>query len=104
MLLLISLMFEKVTKWFTSKATDTAIEGAKTSLNEKIDQYGDIIKVGLVLSIIIFGGRHITRRGRNDGYIAQGSELVRPQGGQPIIINNYYPEYRCERNERRQRS
>lgn len=89
MALLISFMFEKVTKYFASRAADGAVDGVKNSLNEKFDQYGDIIRIGLVLSVIIFGGRHITKRNdRGSYYIPQSGDY-----GRPIVINNYYPGY-----------
>lgn len=99
-------MFEKISKYFANRAADGAVEGVKTSLNEKFDQYGDIIRIGLVLSVIILGGRHITKSGSMNR--ARGYDPARlPQAGQPyppIVINNYYPDYsRQQLNERRER-
>ena len=102
-------MFEKITKWFTSKAADGAVEGFKTSFNEKVDQYGDIIRIGLVLGVIVIGSRHISKRNHNrNAYIpAPGEPPLRlPSPGQPIVINNYYPGYLPQPtriNERREK-
>ena len=91
-------MFEKWTRKVASRATDSAVEGMKTTLNDRIDQYGDIIKIGLVLSVIIFGGKHLTKREAPrysapppsyPNYPPQQFRL--PQGnGTPIVINNFY--------------
>lgn len=88
-------MFEKVTKYFASKATGGAIDGVKESLNDKINQYGDILNFGLVLSVIILGGQFITkhsdRRERRYGapvYIPGNL----PPGSPPVVINNYYQQ------------
>lgn len=95
-------MFEKVTKYFAGKAAGNAVEGVKETLNDKIDQYGDIIKIGLVLSVIIFGGHHITKtseRKRNRYASAYIPENL-PPGSPPVIINNYYQEPYYQREER----
>jgi len=98
-------MFEKITKKFASKATDSVIEGATQSLNDRISQYGDIIQIGLVLGVIILGSRHIAGKNRNDrqrDYIP--AYLPPPGSGQPIIVNNYYRERedKYERNKQQQ--
>lgn len=94
MLLLISFMFER----FTKKATDNAVENVKKTLNDRIDEYGDIIKIGLVVAVIILGGKHFTNTRKN----RYDRDLNLPTGnGQPIIINNYYSREREEREERR---
>ncbi len=85
-------MFEKLSKHFTSKATEGAIESVKTSFNDRMDQYGDIIKIGLVLSVIIFGGKHLAKKASSPiVYPEDISPFRLPSGnGQPIVINNYY--------------
>lgn len=94
--LLFLFMFKRLTEKFASKATDSAVEGVKKSFNDRIDQYGDIIQIGLVLTVIILGGKHITNTARRRhaaacqqmpyGYFSDGG------GSQPIVINNYYNE------------
>lgn len=100
MLLPVSFMFEKVTKWFINKSADGAIEEAKSTFNEKVDQYGDIIKVGLVLSVIILGGRHITKRNSHSGNYLPDNTC---SGQSPIVINNFYSD-NYGRNERREKT
>jgi hypothetical protein len=85
-------MFEKWTKHFASKATDAGIEGVKETLNDKIDQYGDIIKMGLVLSVVIFGGRHLTKQYNYYSNMPMQQPYGLPSSGRPIVINNYYQE------------
>ena len=80
----ISFMFEKISKYFANRAADGAVEGVKTSVNEKMDKYGDIIMAGLALGIIVIGSRHITKQNQTNPYLYSGS--------QPIIINNYYQD------------
>ena len=76
-------------KW-TKKATGAAVESAKETLNDKLDTYSGIIKIGLTLGVIIFGSKKI-----NQHYGKKGTEQV-PQAlppaypQQPIVINNYY--------------
>ena len=82
----ISFMFEKWTKKVASKATDSAIEGAAQSLNDRITQYGDIIQIGLVLGVIVLGTRPVTRK--QPVYIPPGL----PSRQSPVIVNNYYRE------------
>lgn len=101
MLLHISFMFEKLTKKFTTKATDNV----KKTLNDRIDEYGDIIKIGLVISVIVLGGKHLTKKNNQKRNLIEpySSQNMLP-GNQPIIINNYYTREREEtRNERRER-
>lgn len=83
-------MFEKLTKKIAGRVTDTAADGMKKTFNDRIDQYGDIIQIGLVLGVIIIGGRHLTRKQRDprESYIPYRL----PEGGSPIVINNYYRE------------
>ena len=94
-------MFEKLTKRFSSKATENAIEGVKTTFNDRMEQYGDIIKIGLVLSVIIFGGRHLTKKSTPTlpDYSGLYSYRLPPGNGQPIIINNYYRDEYREANQ-----
>ncbi len=84
-------MFEKWTKKFASKATDSALEGAAQSLNDRIGQYGDIIQMGLVLGVIVLGTRHLTRDNQRRVNV-QSYLPAQATGGQPIIVNNYYRE------------
>lgn len=94
-------MFEKITKYFSSKATNGAIDGVKETLNEKIDKYGDILNFGLVLSVIIIGGHFVAKQPRrrreyqSDFYLPEGNRAA------PIVINNYYHDN--QRREERQR-
>ena len=86
-------MFEKITKRFSNKATEGAIEGVKKSFNDRLDQYGDIIEIGLVLMVIIFGGSHLTKKSTShhaSPMIDHPSYRLPSGNGQPIIINNYY--------------
>lgn len=69
-------------KW-TKKATGNAIETAKETLNDKLETYSGIIKIGLTLSVIIFGSKKITQHHK----AAQAPQAL-PQ--QPIIINQYF--------------
>ena len=97
MLLRISFMFEKWTKRFANKATDGAVEGMKEALNDKIDRYGDIIQLGLVIAVIAFGGKHLVRRQETPRVYPYPQQLRIPSyTGQPIIINNYYHDPRRE--------
>lgn len=81
---------------FTKKATDNAVETAKETLNEKLETYSGIIKIGLTLAVVLFGtkklGQHITR--------AESGQY--PQ--QPIIINNYYDRRYIPNGKQRQNS
>ena len=100
--LLLSFMFEKWTKKVASKATDSAIEGAAQTLNDRIGQYGDIIQIGLVLGVIILGSRHLTRKTTRN-HAEQTYIPANLPSGQPIIVNNYYrerEEYSHERSKR----
>ena len=94
-------MFEKWTKKFASKATDSALEGAAQSLNDRIGQYGDIIQIGLVLGVIVLGTRHLTRENRRNGAMMQSYLPAQTTGGQPIIVNNYYREREDYSHEQR---
>ena len=88
-------MFEKWTKKFAEKATDSAINGAAQSLNDRIGKYGDIIQIGLVLGVIILGSSHIAGRNRQERHRNQSyiPAYLPPAGsGQPVIVNNYYRE------------
>lgn len=91
-------MFEKWTK----KATTSAVENVKKTLNDRIDDWGDIIQFGLVLTVIILGGRHLTKKSHANNIPGQ---LQLPNGGQPIIINNYYTREREDiGHERREKT
>lgn len=68
-------------KW-TKRATDSAVESAKETLNDKLETYSGIIKIGLTLGVILFGskkiGKHIYK------------EPTPTYSQPPIVINNYY--------------
>lgn len=84
-------MFEKWTKKISGKITDHAVNGAKESLNDKLDTYSGIIKIGLTLGVIIFGSIKINdHHNKNQVYSANAM----PQPQQPIIINNYITDGR----------
>ena len=82
--------------------TDNAVEGVKKSFNDRLDQYGDIIQIGLVLGVIIIGGRHLTSNGRKNRNFDESYIPALTSGQQPIVINNYYKE-REDRYERYKR-
>lgn len=107
LLLFVFAMFGKISKNFGSKAADSAVEGVKETLNDKLESYSGIIKIGLVLSVIIFGGTHLIKPKEEHGpYVTPYSQPMRlPGAGQPIIINNYYHEPKGDRwgNERTER-
>jgi len=77
-------MFDKWTK----KATANAIETTKETLNDKLETYSGIIKIGLTLGVIIFGSKKINQHIGKGGAQAPNALPVYPQ--QPIVINNYY--------------
>lgn len=82
-----------IDRW-TKKATTSAIDTTKESLNEKLETYSGIIKVGLTLAVIVFGGKAINKH-------SVKSE-PRSYSQPPIIINNYY-DRRYVPNAKRQR-
>lgn len=67
---------------FTKKATENAVGTVKESLNDKLETYSGIIKIGLTFAVIIFGSKQII------GDKSKHSPQSLPQ--QPIVINNYY--------------
>lgn len=81
-------MFEKIAKKLGGKTTDQVVEGAKQTLNDRMNKYTDIIQIGLVTLVIAFGGNKLIGHGRkrtgdqNPGYSANP----------PIVINNYYSQ------------
>ena len=92
-------MFEKWTKKVASKATDSAVDGVKETLNDKLETYSGIIKIGLTLGVIIFGSikinDHQTRkREANIPHISSGYGYGYDTPQQPIIINNYISDGR----------
>lgn len=90
-------MFDKLSRKFGSKAATNAVEGVKETLNDKLEDYSGIIKIGLVLAVIVFGGKHLIepkQRNTNPVYIPR----LPANNGQPIIINNYYREMRGDVN------
>ena len=77
-------------RW-TKKATVNAIETTKETLNDKLETYSGIIKIGLTLGVIIFGSKKINQHYYNKG--AEQASQVLPTPAypqQPIVINNYY--------------
>ena len=89
-------------KW-TKKATVNAIETTKETLNDKLETYSGIIKIGLTLGVIIFGSKKINQH--YGGKQVQPPQSLPPQTypQQPIVINNYYdrgyiPNGRREQN------
>ena len=89
-------MFEKWTKRVASKATDSAVDGDKETLNDKLETYSGIIKIGLTLAVIIFGSikinDHSIKQKNLPGIGCGYSGYDHPQ--QPIIINNYIADGR----------
>lgn len=83
-------MFEKFTKRFASKATDSALEGVAQTLNEKIGPHIDMIQIGLVFGVIALG-THITKR-KNSAAMQTYIPAHMPDHRAPITINNYYRE------------
>ncbi len=73
-------------KW-TKKATTTAIETAKESINNKFDTYIALAKIGVTFGVIAFGAKHIS----SSKHIPQPD-----QNQQPIIINNYITDGRYD--------
>lgn len=71
-------------RW-TKKATENAIETTKETLNDKLQTYSGIIKIGLTIGVIVFGSKKINQ------HVSERSQ-TNPQGysQQPIVINNYY--------------
>lgn len=90
-------MFEKWTKRVASKATDSAVDGVKETLNDKLETYSGIIKIGLTLAVIIFGSIKIndhTATTKPVPRIGSGDRYGYGQPQQPIIINNYISDGR----------
>lgn len=102
MSLLIFFMFDRFRKKITETVTNDTVDTVKKTFNDRIEDYGDIIEIGLVLMVIILGGKHLTKRSAEkrqtyEGYYSPSSTLRLPNGnGQPIIINNYYTREREE--------
>lgn len=67
-------------KW-TKKATVNAIETTKETLNDKLETYSGVIKAGLTLVVIGFGGKMVSKR--------EHKHIQQPYP-QPIVINNYF--------------
>ena len=67
------LMFERWTK----KATDNAVENVKKTFNDRIEENGDIIKFGLVLMVIILGGKHLTKRDKHQNIYSRAIHRTR---------------------------
>lgn len=94
-------MFEKWTKKVSSKATDGAVEGIKETLNDKLDTYSGIIKIGLTIGVIIFGSmkindHHNKKQEMISSYGSYGMQRYPGYSGapQPIVINNYITDGR----------
>jgi hypothetical protein len=75
-------------RW-TKKATENAIETTKETLNDKLETYSGIIKVGLTLGVIIFGSKKINQH-YSKGTTQVPQSLPSGYSQQPIVINNYY--------------
>lgn len=88
-------MFEKFMKKMSEKATDSAISGAKETLNDKLDTYSGIIKIGLTLAVIIFGSSKIVEKHQNHQKPVNGNGNMTGPVGQPGYFQNYpgYPNY-----------
>ena len=89
-------MFEKWTKKVASKATGSAVDGVKETLNDKLETYSGIIKIGLTLAVIIFGSIKIndhSNQHKNQFHVSDG-HYGYDQPQQPIIINNYISDGR----------
>lgn len=90
-------MFEKWTKKVATKATDSAVDGVKESLNDKLETYSGIIKIGLTLAVIIFGSVKINdhaSKNESPAGLTSGRYRSYDQPQQPIIINNYISDGR----------
>ena len=72
-------------RW-TKKATTNAIETTKETLNDKLETYSGIIKIGLTFAVIVFGSRGIIKH--TDKKVTQAPQTL--PAPQPIVINNYY--------------
>lgn len=75
-------------KW-TKKATNSAIQTTKETLNDKLETYSGIIKIGLTLSVIVFGSKKINQHVQQKG-VTQAPQSLPAYPQQPIVINNYY--------------
>ena len=77
-------IFDKLSK----KATNTAVEMAKETLNDKLETYSGIIKIWLTLGVMVFGAKQI------NAHISKPNPQQLPMQGtypqQPIVINNYF--------------
>lgn len=100
----IFIMFEKVMKRFGSKATDGAIEGAKESLNDRMDKYSDIIEIGLVIGVIAFGGNKLLGHGKKQSAYLPAGRNESGVSGAPIVINNYITPNPMDRNYSKNRT
>ena len=74
-------------RW-TKKATENAIETTKETLNDKLETYSGIIKIGLTFAVIVFGSRGIIRH--TEKKATQAPQALPYPQQQPIVINNYY--------------
>ena len=93
------MFFDKWTKKVATKATDGDVEGVKESLNDKLETYSGIIKIGLTLDVIIFGSKKINDHAKMQRQQPQHQEYLYGyeypmQRQQPIIINNYITDGR----------
>lgn len=75
--------------WFTKKATDSAIDNVKETLNDKLETYSGIIKIGLTVGVLAFGSKKINQHTEPQTYNQTGC-----LPGQPVIINNYFGDER----------
>ena len=74
-------------RW-TKKATVNAIQTTKETLNDKLETYSGIIKLGLTLVVIGGGSKMIYNHKKKAEQTPQALPPAYPQ--QPIVINNYY--------------
>ena len=76
-------IFDRLSK----KATNSAVETAKETLNDKLETYSGIIKIWLTLGVMVFGAKQI------NAHISKPNQQSLQQGTypqQPIVINNYF--------------
>lgn len=91
-------MFDNFRKKIATKVTNDTVDNVKKTFNERVEEYGDIIEIGLVLAVIIFGGKHLTKSHYEKTHQTNNNYYpplrLPPGSGQPIVINNYYTRER----------
>ena len=83
-------VFDKWTKKATGQAVNTAIITAKETLNDKLDTYSGIIKIGLTLGVIVFGSKKINAHFYSKNQPSPPVQTYPAPAPQPIVINNYF--------------